>query len=90
MTSKQFLTISGRWKQHAQAAGLDQRPREEQAKAMLLFFAGFSAALDATMEIAELDELEAMRMLSCMHEEVKLVAGAAAAMTRAATPGGSH
>lgn len=40
---------------------------------MLMFYAGFSAALDAGLEVAEFPEDEAMQLLSAMHTEVKQV-----------------
>ena len=40
---------------------------------MLMFYAGFSAALDAGLEAAEFPEDEAMQLLSAMHTEVKQV-----------------
>jgi hypothetical protein len=74
MSGKQFMTIAGRWEQHVQASGLDKRlPRREQALAMLMFYAGFSASLDAGLEIAEFPEGEAMQLLSALHNEVKQV-----------------
>lgn len=79
MGTKQFRTIAGRWREHAKAAGLEQLPRAEQAKAMLMFYAGFGAALDASIELADFHEIEAMHMLSSLHKEVKLVATAAEA-----------
>lgn len=69
-----FPTIAGRWKQHVEASGIDKAlPRREQSLAMLMFYAGFSAALDATMEVADFPELDAMQLLSAMHTEVKQV-----------------
>lgn len=74
MSAQQFLTIAGRWKQHVEASGIDKAlPRREQGLAMLMFYAGFSAALDAGLEAAEFPEDEAMQLLSAMHTEVKQV-----------------
>ncbi len=74
MNGKQFLTIAGRWRQHVEASGIDKSlPRSEQALAMLMFYAGFSAALDANLEIAEFSEAEAMQLLSALHTEVQQI-----------------
>lgn len=77
--SAQFLTIAGRWKQHLTASGMDKAlPTREQGLAMLMFYAGFSAALDASMEAAGFPEAEAMHLLNAMHTEVKQVEALAA------------
>lgn len=77
--SGQFLTIAGRWKQHVAASGLDKTlPRKEQAHAMLMFYAGFSAALEATSEVATFEEAEAVQLLQALHVEVKQVEAMAA------------
>jgi hypothetical protein len=74
VSAQQFLTIAGRWRQHVEASGIDKAlPRREQGLAMLMFYAGFSAALDAGLEVAEFPEDEAMQLLSAMHTEVKQV-----------------
>lgn len=66
-----FLTIAGRWKQHVQASAIDKAlPRKEQALAMLMFYAGFSAALDAAMEVAAFEEGEAIQLLEALRTEV--------------------
>jgi len=70
----QFLTIAGRWKQHVQASGIDKAlPRREQVLAMLMFYAGFSASLDATLEVAQFDEAEAVQLLEALRTEVRQV-----------------
>lgn len=72
MSATTFLTIAGRWKQHFEASGLDKAlPRREQALAMLMFYAGFGAALDATLEIADLSDQEAVHLLTALHSEIK-------------------
>ena len=83
MSNKQFRTIAGRWKDHVQAAGLE----ELQTRDMLLFYAGFAAALDATMELAEHDDLRAMRILSSLHSEAKAIAATAAAVIASSSKG---
>ena len=72
--SKPFLTVAGRWKQHVAASGIDQKlPKREQALAMLMFYAGFSAALEAALEVAEFEENEAMHLLQALQTEVEQV-----------------
>lgn len=67
----QILTIAGRWKQHSQASGLEQKlPKRERTMAMLMFYAGFSAGLEAMNEIAALDEKDAVQLLQALHIEV--------------------
>ena len=74
MTDKSFRTIAGRWRDHVAASGIDKSmPRREQALAMLMFYAGFAAALDAGLEVAEFPEREAMQLLTAMHTEVKQI-----------------
>lgn len=74
MTPDKFLTIAGRWKQCSAAAGLDKvLERREQALAMAMFFAGFSASLEAGIEIAAYPQEEAMQLLQLLHVEVKQV-----------------
>ena len=74
MSAQKFLTIAGRWREHVKASGIDKAlPKREQGLAMMMFYAGFSAALDAGLEVAELPEDEAMQLLSAMHTEVQQV-----------------
>lgn len=74
MSGGQFLSIAGRWKQHVAASGIDKAlPTREQGLSMLMFYAGFSAALDAALEAAEFPEEEAMFLLSELQTEVKQV-----------------
>lgn len=71
--SKTFKTIAGRWREHVAASGMDKLPRREQALAMMMFYAGFSAALDANLEVAEFPEAEAMQLFAAMHKEVQML-----------------
>lgn len=72
--SAQFLTVAGRWKQHVAASGIDKvLPRKEQALALMMFYAGFSAALDAAMEVAAFEETEAVQLLQALRTEVQQV-----------------
>jgi len=74
MSAGEFLTIAGRWQQHVAASGLDTKlPRREQGLAMLMFYAGFSASLEATMQVAEFPEDQAMQLLAALHKEVQQV-----------------
>lgn len=84
--SKDFLTVAGRWRQHVAGSNLEKLvPEHIQTLAMLMFYAGFAASLDATMEAAELPEPEAMRVLDSLHTEVDQLAAMA---TRAMAGGG--
>lgn len=74
MSGQQFLTIAGRWRQHVASSGIDKAlPKREQGLAMMMFYAGFSAALEAGIEVAEFPEDEAVQLLSALHTEVKQV-----------------
>lgn len=74
MSGQEFLTIAGRWRQHVAASGLDKAlPKREQSLAMMMFYAGFSAALDAGLEVADYPEDEAMQLLAALHTEVKQI-----------------
>lgn len=69
---KPFLSITGRWKQHVEQSGMDKTMSErDQSLGMLMFYAGFSASLEASVEIAEYPEDQAMRLLSLMHKEME-------------------
>ena len=73
-TKKQFLSIAGRWREHVRISGLDKAlPSRELSLAMMMFYAGFSASLDAGVEIAEFPDDEALGLLSALHHEVKQV-----------------
>lgn len=79
MSGAEFCTIAGRWRQHVAASGIDKAlSKREQGLAMLMFYAGFSAALDAGLEVAEFSEDEAMQLLTAMHTEVQQVEAMAA------------
>ena len=84
---QQILTIAGRWRQCLQASGMDKTmPRREQSLAMLTFYAGFSAALEASLEISDLPEAEAVQILQALHVEVKQVEGLASRILGGITP----
>lgn len=71
-TPKPFPTIAERWREHVRISGLDKAlPKRELTLAMLMFYAGFSACLDAGLEIAEHSDDQAMQLLQAMHVEVK-------------------
>lgn len=78
MSGGQFLTIAGRWKQHVAASGMCSLPKREQSLAMLMFYAGFSAALDANLEVAEFPEAEAVQLLQALSTEVQQIEAIAA------------
>lgn len=67
-----FLSIAGRWRQHVAASGMDKRlSKRDQALAMMMFYAGFSASLDASMELAEYPEEQAMQLMEALSTEVQ-------------------
>lgn len=69
---KPFLSVAARWREHVRVSGLDKAlPPRELSLAMLMFYAGFSASLDAGLEIAEFSDDQAMRLFSALHTEVK-------------------
>lgn len=78
MSGGQFLTIAGRWKQHVAASGMGSLPKREQGLAMLMFYAGFSAALDANLEVAEFPEAEAVQLLQALSTEAQQIEAIAA------------
>lgn len=87
MSNAKFLSIAGRWQQHVKASGIDKTlPRKELGLAMLMFYAGFSAALDATVETADYPESEAMQLLNAMQNEVKQIAALAERLTSGSMP----
>jgi hypothetical protein len=87
MSGNQFLTIAGRWRQHVQAGGLDKvMPKEQQRFAMLMFYAGFGAALEAANEVAAFPEGEAMQLLSALHQEFNVIANVALAAAPGTRP----
>lgn len=87
MSAATFLSIAGRWQQHVKASGIDRTlPKKELGLAMLMFYAGFSAALDATIETADYPEDEAIRLLNLLHTEVQQIAGVAERLTSGNVP----
>ena len=80
MTKRKFLTIAGRYRQSAQAAEFAKLPERERTLALIVFYAGFAAALEATKELAEFDEDEALEIICAMAEEAQQFA---AVVTRA-------
>lgn len=87
MSTQDFLTVAGRWRQHVAASGLDSAlPRRELALAMMMFYAGFGAALDASLEVADFDELEAVHLLHALRIEIEQVAAIATRSLGGAQP----
>ena len=87
MSTAKFLSIAGRWQEHVKASGIDKTlPKKELGLAMLMFYAGFSAALDATAEAADFPEAEAMQLLILLHTEVQQMAGVAERLTSGQAP----
>lgn len=87
MSGGQFRTVSGRWKDHVAASGIDKTlPRREQAMAMLMFYAGFSAALDAAREIADYSDDDAVALLQGLEREIMQVEALASRVVAGVTP----
>jgi hypothetical protein len=87
MSNPQFLTIAGRWRQHAAASGIEHRlSKRDQALAMMMFYAGFSAALDAALELAEYPEDQAMQLMMSLSKEVQQVEAMATQLASGAQP----
>lgn len=83
----QFRTISGRWKQHVAATGIDHSlSRRQQSLAMLMFYAGFSAGLDAVIEMSEFPENEAMHLMQSLQGEITQVEAIANQMVTGVRP----
>ena len=82
----EFLTIAGRWKHAAKVSGMDKLPRGEQALAMMMFYAGFSASLEAGIELANIDERAAVGILQALHREVETVSAMADKVFSGAEP----
>lgn len=71
--SSKFLSIKGRFeKQRPQLASL---PPKEQALCLIMFYAGFAACLEAGLELADIEERQAVNYLDQLHAEAKLLAG---------------
>jgi len=88
----QIMTIAGRWRHHAAASGMvNSMSTRDQTLAMLMFYAGFSAALDAMLEVADVasDDRHGARLIEALRRESELVAATAmlAVQTPAATGG---
>jgi hypothetical protein len=67
----EFLSVAGRWKQHVALTRIDNiLPPREFALATLMFYAGFATALEASIELADLSEDEAVRLLQALHVEI--------------------
>lgn len=66
-----FRSVAQRWADCCKRSGMDAIPKPEKARGMLLFYAGFYAALEANMELADLSDEQAMRVLTAMHAEMR-------------------
>jgi len=82
----QFLTIAGRWAFASKQSGIDRLPRKEQTLCLLMFYAGFGCALEATTELAAFDEASAVGLLRALHSEVETVEAVATRLFSGATP----
>lgn len=73
---KPFLTIAERWREHARISNMDKAlTKRDLTLAMVMFHAGFSASLDAGLEIADFDDDRAFQLLQGLHAEVKAFEG---------------
>ncbi len=64
-------TIDDRW-QDFQAGCIDRDAPPLQMREMrIAFYAGFKSMLDANLELAELDERQAVRLLEQLHIEAR-------------------
>ena len=63
-------TVAQRWVEASAASGVAALPAAQRAPYMLMFYSGFTACVQATMELAELPEAEAMAKLQHMHAEI--------------------
>lgn len=66
-------TVAQRWVEASVASGVAALPAAQRAAFMLTFYGGFIACVQATMELAELPEAEAMARLQAMHAEISEV-----------------
>jgi hypothetical protein len=83
MSTIKFRSIAGRWRDHVAASGIDKSlPRTEQALAMMMFYAGFAASLEAGVEVAQFPEAEAVQLLEALHQEAKMIEALAASLLR--------
>jgi hypothetical protein len=70
----QFLTIKGRWARCVAASGLDKiLSRREQALAMMCFYSGFSACIEANVEMAELPDDQVAQLIAALQLKVHQV-----------------
>ena len=80
-------TAATRWKLAAAAAGVDAMPPHSQLAALLMYFSGFQAALEASAEIASLPRRQAAAALEELQAEVATFNQiAAAALASGAKP----
>lgn len=85
--TKPFLSVKGRWARCVARSGLDKvADSQTQGLAMMTFYAGFAACLEATTELGDLPEHEACRLLAALHHEMALVRGVAEQAMSGGTP----
>lgn len=70
-------TIAQRWVASSQAMGLANKPGPMRAALMLAFYAGYSACIDATLDLADMTEEQAMAALQAQRSELLSVEAAA-------------
>lgn len=69
----QFRTVAGRWKHASEVSGLASKlPKAELTLAMMMFYAGFQASMEAFMEIADnYSEEDGAGIMQLLHEELE-------------------
>lgn len=70
-------TIAQRWVASSQAMNLADKPGPIRAALMLAFYAGYSACIDATLDLADMTEEQAMVALQAQRTELLSVEAAA-------------
>ena len=68
-------------------SGLDKvADSQTQGLAMMTFYAGFAACLEATLELGDRPDDEAQRLLAALHHEMAMVRGVAERAMSGGTP----
>lgn len=86
-THPPFLSVKGRWARCMARSGLDKvADSQTQGLAMMTFYAGFAACLEATLELGDRPDDEAQRLLAALHHEMAMVRGVAERAMSGGTP----
>lgn len=70
-------TVAQRWVESSQAMGVADKPGPIKAALLLAFYAGYTACIQATMDLADLTEEQAMAALEAQRTELLSVEAAA-------------